>query len=153
LGRHRRDRLDGGVDRLAHDDHAGAAAEGPIVHAFVLARRPVAEVPQVNLDQPRLDRPLPQALGQGARGDLWEQGQHVEAHQPPVGAGTGVGSPPAGACAGADGPSATFCSHLAMYFFKSTATCSDGWAPTESQYLMRSGTSVTRSSLAFRCGS
>src|SRR5262245_36773221 len=45
------------------------------------------------------------------------------------------------------------CSHLVMYFLRNTATFSDGWAPTDSQYLIRSGLSRTRSSVFLTIGS
>src|SRR5262245_3182041 len=66
-------------------------------------------------------------------------------------AGGGV-SAGAGAAAGAAAWAAA-CSHLAMYFLKNTATFSDGWAPTDSQYLIRSGSRRTRSSVFLTIGS
>ena len=51
------DRLDAVEDRVAGDHHARPAPEGPIVHALVLAPRPVAEIPQVDLDQARCRGP------------------------------------------------------------------------------------------------
>src|SRR5207244_12251156 len=65
-----------------------------------------------------------------------------------TGGGVSAGAVGAGAAAWT-----AACSHLAMYFFRKTATFSDGWAPTDSQYLIRSGLSRTRSSVFLTIGS
>src|SRR5262245_9021782 len=175
---HRLDRVE---DRPRHDDHARPAAEGAVVNALVLARRPIADVPQVNLDELLFQGQLQKALGKIALKDLREQGQHIKAHarsdckrgasaseddaqaSPVLGgltpparldrrvqawAGGGVSAGAAGAAAWA-----AACSHLARYFFRNTATFSDGRAPTDSQYLIRAGFSRTRSSVFLTVGS
>src|SRR5262245_22371065 len=76
----RPNRLDGIKDRPRHDDHARPTAEGAVVNALVLARRPVADVPQVNLDELLFQGQLQKALGKIALKDLREQGQHIKAH-------------------------------------------------------------------------
>ena len=106
-------------------NQATTAAERPVIDALVLALRPVADVPQVNLDQPVLKRQFQQALRQIALENLRKQGQHIEAHgDQAVGA---VGSAGVGGAA-----AACFCIFL-RYFLSSTATFSDGSAPTLDQ--------------------
>src|SRR5262249_35674055 len=56
-------------------------AERPVVHAFVLALRPVPNVPEMNRYQSTLNRQLENALRQVALEDLREQGQDVEPHR------------------------------------------------------------------------
>lgn len=80
VGRLSANRLDGVEDRLAHHHHAGAAAEGPVVDALVLALGPVADVPQMNLDQAVIEGELQEALAEVAVKDLREQGEDVKSH-------------------------------------------------------------------------
>src|SRR5262245_7278919 len=67
--------------RFGHQHHAGAATERPVVHALVLALRPVADVPHIDLDQAALERELQDALRQVALEDVREQGQHIASHR------------------------------------------------------------------------
>ena len=70
LGPHGFDAFD---DRLDFEDHAGAAAEGPIVDGAMLVFGPIANVVQPNVDQAALDRQIQQALAQIARENFREQ--------------------------------------------------------------------------------
>ena len=59
--------------RLDLEDHAGAAAERPIVDRAMLVFGPIADVVQPNVDQAAFDRQLQQALTQIAGKNFREQ--------------------------------------------------------------------------------
>ena len=68
-------------DRLAAEEHAGAAAVGGLVDGGMLAGGPVAEVPGVDFDETGVDRFLEQALLEIAVEEVREDGEDVETHR------------------------------------------------------------------------
>src|SRR5690349_14152671 len=95
-------RLDALNHRLRPQHHAWTAAERSIVNLPMLALRPVANVVDVDANQPRNNRPLQYTLAQVAGEDFRKQGQHVDAHRPL----TYAPSAGAASAAGASAPSA-----------------------------------------------
>src|SRR5262249_5441236 len=61
-----------------HQDHAGSPSEGAVIDLPVLPLGPVADVPNRDLDQPPLQRPLEDALAQETLEKTWEQREDIE---------------------------------------------------------------------------
>src|SRR5690349_520866 len=95
-------RLDALNHRLRPQHHAWTAAERSIVNLPMLALRPVANVVDVDANQPRNNRSLEHALAHVAGEDFRKQGQYVDAHRPL----TYAPSAGAASAAGASAPSA-----------------------------------------------
>src|SRR5262249_16777496 len=61
-----------------HQDHAGSPSEGAVIDLPVLPLGPVADVPNRDLDQPPLQRPLEDALAQETLEKTREQREDIE---------------------------------------------------------------------------
>src|SRR5262249_32886663 len=72
--------LQGREYRLWHQHHARPAAEGPVIHALVLAGGPISDVPQMNRHQAALDGQLQNTLAQVTLEQIRKQGEDIEAH-------------------------------------------------------------------------
>jgi hypothetical protein len=77
------DRRQAARQRLGHHHHAGAAAEGAVVDAPVVALGEIAQVPQAHVDLPGLVGTARHARRQEGREQFGKQGDDVEAHGAP----------------------------------------------------------------------
>src|SRR3546814_4398076 len=78
VGRPRRG--DAGAQRVDHHHHAGAAAEGAVIDAAVVAFGVVARVPALQRQQPALLRAPDDAVAGDLGDELGEQADDVDAH-------------------------------------------------------------------------
>src|SRR6516165_10010393 len=107
--------------RLGHQHHTGPASKGPVIDAVVPSSSPVANVPQMNFNEPTFQCQLEDTLLEIPVENLRKQGQDVEAHAQ-------AGDPAPVAAAEPAWPAAACCSNFSMYFFSKTATFSEGLA-------------------------
>jgi hypothetical protein len=73
-------RLDRPQHRLGHEHHAGAAAEGPVVHDAVAPLAELAQVHEVDADEAPAHRPAEDGLPQEAFEQLGEEGDDGRVH-------------------------------------------------------------------------
>ncbi len=74
------DTFDGFEERLGLQEHAFAAAEGPVVHSAVQIVRPVAQVVQMDFERARLGGPGDHAVFERSCKELRKDGEEVKLH-------------------------------------------------------------------------
>ena len=80
-------RVEAGRERLGHHHHPGAAAEGPVVHALVVALGEIARIPEHDLDLLRFVGATRHAAGHEGREQFGKEREDVEAHARNAGIG------------------------------------------------------------------
>jgi hypothetical protein len=69
-----------GTERVDQHDHAGTAAEGPVVHATIVAFGVVARIPAVQRQQAALLRATDHAETRALGDEFGKQADDVDAH-------------------------------------------------------------------------